>query len=76
MASWVLLPASSFTGNRLEVAGFTSSSRSSSVNSVRTHGSFAVRSSLDTNVSDMSVNGNFPFDFLIFWIYIYIYIYW
>ncbi|KAF4374398.1 hypothetical protein G4B88_026285 [Cannabis sativa] len=62
MASWVLLPASSFTGNRLEVAGFASSSRSF-VNSLRSPGSFCVRSSLDTNVSDMSVNapkGLFP----------------
>ncbi|GMN25391.1 hypothetical protein TIFTF001_000922 [Ficus carica] len=63
MASWVLFPAASVTGNRLETAGLLLSSSRSSVNSARTHRSLWVRSSLDSNISDMSVNapkGLFP----------------
>lgn len=57
MASWVLSPVAFIPGNRRETAGFLLFPRRS-VASVRIQKTFWVRSSLDTNVSDMSVNGN------------------
>lgn len=57
MASCVLLSGASVTGNRLETAGLFVSTRSP----IRNHRTLSVRSSLDSNVSDMSVNGNLNF---------------
>ncbi|KAF3454347.1 hypothetical protein FNV43_RR04794 [Rhamnella rubrinervis] len=62
MASWVLSSAASVTVNRRETAGFLLFPRRS-VASFRVQKNLWVRSSLDTDVSDMSVNapkGLFP----------------
>lgn len=62
MASSILFPANSVTGTRSKTPGFVLSGGGRSVaQMVRTPRLSFVRSSLDsleTNVSDMSVNGN------------------
>ncbi|KAH7543215.1 hypothetical protein FEM48_Zijuj02G0160700 [Ziziphus jujuba var. spinosa] len=62
MASWVISPAASIAGYRNETTGFSLFPRRSMAQ-LRMRRNFSVRSSLDTDVSDMSVNapkGLFP----------------